>query len=428
MQVAVIGTGYVGLVSGACLADFGHTVTCLDVDETKIAKLKNGEIPIYEPGLEDVVRRNIAAGRLLFTTSYADAVPKADLVTIAVGTPSADDGSADLSYFMQAASDIAKHMNGYKVIVDKSTVPVGTADKVRELVSSIYKDEFDVVSNPEFLREGHAVGDFMKPDRIIIGSSSERASKLMLDLYASASCPKLVMSTRSAELTKYAANSFLATKISFINEIAHLSEELGADIREVSAGIGSDSRIGPKFLQAGLGWGGSCFPKDVSAIQYTAKQVGMSLPVIEAATKMNDLARSRVVDRLQKKLGSLSGKRIALLGLAFKGDTDDTRESASLALLKYLHEAGAMIRAFDPAAYIPQAEINSTFERVSDAYAAAQDAEALILATEWDEFKSLDLPRLKSVMKGNVLMDARNVLDRNDAKSAGFDYLSVGHA
>lgn len=428
MKVAVVGTGYVGLVSGACLAEFGHDVICLDVDQAKIDRLNAGQIPIYEPGLEDVVRRNNQNGRLKFTTSYADAIPVSEIVMIAVGTPSAADGSADLSYFMSAAEQIARHLNGYKVIVDKSTVPVGTAEAVRNLVSSIYKEDFDVVSNPEFLREGRAVADFMHPERIIIGTDSERASKIMLDLYATSTCPKLVMSPRSAELTKYAANAFLAVKISYINEIAHLAEELGADIEEVAAGIGSDSRIGSKFLKAGLGWGGSCFPKDVSAIKHAASLVDLPMPVVEASISMNRRARTRIADRLQKELGSLEGKRITLLGLAFKGDTDDTRESASLALLKHLHFAKADIRAYDPAAFIHEAEYHPMFERMDDPYEAAQGSHALIIATEWDAFRDLDLARLKSAMSGNLLVDARNLLDRSAAESAGFKYLSVGRA
>ncbi len=387
MNVAVIGTGYVGLVSGACLAEIGHNVTCLDVDANKIERLTRGEIPIYEPGLEDIVARNVANGRLTFTTSYADAVPGAEVILIGVGTPSSPDGSADLTYVFAAAEEIAHHLTGYAVIVDKSTVPVGTAEAVRERVASIYKGEHDVVSNPEFLREGRAVRDFLEPDRVVIGTDSERAAKRMLELYASIDSPKLVMSPRSAELTKYAANAFLATKISFINEIAHLAEALGADVEEVAAGIGSDPRIGKEFLRAGLGWGGSCFPKDVRAILHTATSVDQALPIVQAAMHVNDRARSRVAERLAEALAGLEGKRVGLLGLSFKNNTDDTRESAALTLLRHMHGAKATIRAYDPAARIHEPEHHAMFERVSDPYAAAQGAHALVLATEWDEFR-----------------------------------------
>lgn len=426
MKVAVIGTGYVGLVSGACLAEIGHTVTCVDVDPGKIERLKQGVMPIYEPGLEDVVKRNVAVGRLRFTTKYEDAVPGADVVSIAVGTPSAEDGSADLKYVFAAAIEIGKHLSEYAVVVDKSTVPVGTSEKVAESVRNIYKGEFDVVSNPETLREGRAVQDFMKPDRIIIGAATERAARVMFDLYSPVNCPKIRMSPRSAELTKYAANAFLATKISFINEIAHLAEELGADIEEIAAGIGSDPRIGSQFLKAGLGWGGSCFPKDVKAVSFTAHSVGSELPVVDAARLMNDRAKARVVTRIEKAIGNLSGKKIALLGLAFKNNTDDTRDSAAIELLKHFLKAGAQVVAYDQAAVIHDKELETKFTRAKSALEAAKEADALVIATEWDEFRDLDLSALKLAMKGNLIMDARNLLDPVKARKEGFTYLSVG--
>ncbi len=426
MNVAVIGTGYVGLVSGACLAELGHRVTCVDVDPAKIEKLRQGVMPIYESGLEELVKRNVANGRLSFTTEYEKAVPEAEFVSIAVGTPSAEDGSADLQYVFKAAEMIGKHLNGYTVVADKSTVPVGTAERVTEIIRSVYSGEFDVISNPEILREGHAVSDFLNPTRIIIGSPSERATEVALKLYTFLNCPKLVMSQRSAELTKYAANAFLATKISYINEIAHLAEVLGADIEEVASGIGSDPRIGKDFLRAGLGWGGSCFPKDVRAIRHTASGIGHDMPIVSAALAMNARAKERVVTRIEKALGDLTGKRVALLGLSFKNNTDDTRESAALDLARRFLDAGAVVCAFDPAAVIYDAELEAKIDRKTAALDALQDADALILATEWDEFRSLDLEAAKQRMKGNIIMDARNLLDPEQAKKLGFVYLSVG--
>jgi UDP-glucose 6-dehydrogenase len=358
MKVAVIGTGYVGLVSGACLAEHGHHVTCVDIDPKKIEKLRQGVMPIFEPGLEELVKRNVANGRLFFSTSYAEAVPEAEFVSIAVGTPSAEDGSADLQYVFQAAEMIGKHLSGYTVIADKSTVPVGTAERVEEIIHSVFEGEFDVISNPEILREGHAVSDFLDPTRIIIGSPSERATEAAQKLYAFLKCPKLVMSRRSAELTKYVANAFLATKISY----------------------------------------------------------------------MNARAKKRVVERIEKALGGLSGKRIALLGLSFKNNTDDTRESAALELARHFLDAGATVAAFDPVAAIYDAELESKIDRKSTALATLIDADALVLATEWDEFRSLDLEIAKEKMRGSIIMDARNLLDPELAKKMGFVYLSVGRS
>lgn len=427
MRVAVIGTGYVGLVSGACLADLGHTVICVDVDAAKVGKLRQGVMTIFEPGLEELVARNVKAGRLAFTTDYVEAIPGAEVISMAIGTPSAPDGSADMTAFFAAAEMVAQSLTGYAVIANKSTVPVGTAEKVEELVRRFYRGEFDVISNPEFLREGHAVYDFLHPARVVIGSDSHRASDVMIHLYGYLDCPKLVMDRRSAELTKYAANAFLATKISFINEIAHLAEVVGADVEQVAKGIGSDPRIGKEFLRAGLGWGGSCFPKDVRALLHLGEQHDYPLPVTRSAFEMNKLTRSRVVDRLERELETLEGRRVTLLGLAFKGNTDDTRESAAIDLIKTLLARGARVRAYDPIARLAASDLNGhELEHASDPYAAAEGAHAVILATDWEEFRALDLQRLASAMEGRVFFDARNLFHPDQARDAGFRYFGVG--
>ncbi len=427
MRVAVIGTGYVGLVSGACLADLGHQVTCVDVVPEKIEKLKNGIMPIFEPGLEEVVGRNVRAGRLRFTTEYAEAVPGADVVSLAIGTPSADDGSVDMTAFFSAVQMVAKALTGYAVIANKSTVPVGTAEKTEELVRIAYAGEFDVISNPEFLREGHAVYDFLHPSRIVIGSGSVRAADVMVRLYGHLDCPKIVMDRRSAELTKYAANAFLATKISFINEIAHLAESVGADVEQVARGIGTDPRIGKEFLHAGLGWGGSCFPKDVRAILHLGDSHNHPLPVVRAAHETNKHTRTRVVDRLERALDGLSGKHIAVLGLAFKGNTDDTRESAAIDLIRTLRDRGADIRAFDPVARLRPEDLDGhELMHTADAYAACDGAHAVLLSTNWDEFRALDLARVASLMSGDVFFDARNLLSPDAVRGQGLRYFGVG--
>jgi UDPglucose 6-dehydrogenase len=426
MRVSVIGTGYVGLVSGACLAELGHDVTCVDVVEEKIEKLKQGVIPIYEPGLEEIVIRAVKANRLRFTTSFGEAVPGADIVVMAIGTPSATDGSVDMTAFDSAIASVAQHVTAPIVIADKSTVPVGTAERVEALARSITPFEIDVVSNPEFLSEGHAVFDFLNPSRVIIGSSSPRATDVMVHLYAYLDCPKLVMDRRSAELTKYAANAFLATKISFINEIAHLAEDLGADVNNVARGIGTDPRIGKEFLRAGLGWGGSCFPKDVRAIMHLADAHAHPLPIIRAAYATNRRTRERVVDRVERALGSLAGKKVAILGLAFKGNTDDTRESASVDLVKFLRARGANVVAHDPVARLGESDAEGPLVHHACPYEAAAGAHAVIIATEWDQFRTLDLARLASAMAGDLLVDARNLYRPADAAQAGLRYLGVG--
>ncbi len=426
MRITVIGTGYVGLVSGACLAELGHQVIGLDVSQEKIESLNNGIMPIFEPGLEEVVKRNMQSGRLTFTTSYAEAIPGAELISIAVGTPSAADGSVDLQYVDASAELIGKYIQDYVVVADKSTVPVGTAERVEKIIREISGVDVDVVSNPEFLREGHAVYDFLKPARIVIGSVSERATERMLRAYDFVDCAKIVMDRRSAELTKYAANAFLATKISFINEIAALAEEVGADVENVARGIGSDPRIGKEFLRAGLGWGGSCFPKDVRAIRFMADQLGVPLPIVNAAFDMNKQARLRLVQRLERALGTLEGKNIALLGLAFKGNTDDTRESAALDLIRFLRERGATVQAHDPVAKVHAHEVGGEVPHHEDPYEAARGADAVVVATEWEQFRNLDLKKLKDMAAGDLLVDARNLFDCGRAQEHGWRHLSVG--
>jgi UDPglucose 6-dehydrogenase len=426
MRVTVIGTGYVGLVSGACLAELGHDVVCVDVVEAKIEKLKQGVMPIFEPGLEEVVGRAVRANRLTFTTSFADAVPGAEVVIMAIGTPSAADGSVDMTAFDSAVVSVARHVAGPVVLADKSTVPVGTAERVEAIARSLTSHPVDVISNPEFLREGHAVFDFLNPSRVIIGSASARATDVMVHLYGYLDCPKLVMDRRSAELTKYAANAFLATKISYINEIAHLAEDLGADIDNVARGIGSDPRIGKEFLRAGLGWGGSCFPKDVRAIIDLADKHAHPLPIVRAAYAMNRRSRERVIERIERALESLQGKKVAVLGLAFKGNTDDTRESASIDLITFLRNRGAHVVAHDPIARLLDDDAGGPIDHHDCPYAAATGAHAVVIATEWEQFRALDLARLASVMSGNLLVDARNLYRPSDVANAGLRYLGVG--
>ncbi len=427
MRIAVVGTGYVGLVSGACLAELGHDVVCLDVHAHKIALLRAGVIPIYEPGLEEIVKRNVANGRLKFTTNYAEAIPGCEVAMIAVGTPSAADGSVDMQYVESAARMIGEHLTGYAVVVDKSTVPVGTSERVAAIISGVTSQPFDVVSVPEFLREGQAVKDFlMKPSRVVIGSASDRATRIVLQMFDSLDCPKVVMDPKSAELTKYASNAFLATKIGFINEVAHLCEELGADVDQVAIGMGLDPRIGKDFLRAGLGWGGSCFPKDVKALHLLGKSMSHEMPIVSASLEMNRRARSRVIDRLAKELGDLTGKKIGILGIAFKADTDDTRDSASIELIRILKERGADMRAYDPIARMDAAQHGFEVPHAESSLQAAEGAHALVIATDWPEFRDLDLAQLKITMANPLIMDARNMLDSKKVKEHGFRYIRVG--
>ena len=437
-SIAVAGTGYVGLVSGACLADFGNSVVCVDNNEKKIAELKAGGIPIYEPGLDDVVSRNAAAGRLAFGTDLAAAVRASEVVFVAVGTPPADDGSADLRYVEAVAREVARAMDGYKVIVDKSTVPVGTARKVRawiaeELAKRGAKHEFDVVSNPEFLREGSAVQDFTHPDRVVIGAESPKARAIMKDVYRSLylnETPYIETNLETAEMIKYASNAFLAVKITFINEIANLCEKAGANVQDVARAMGRDGRIGAKFLHPGPGYGGSCFPKDTQAMARTGRDFGERLSIVETAIEANERQKERMVRKIEEGLGGLRGKTVAMLGLAFKPNTDDMREAPAIAVCEALAAAGAKIRAWDPAAMKEASwrleSIAQSLTFASDEYDALSGADALVLMTEWNQFRNLDLDRVKGLLKSPNFFDLRNVYKRSDLEERGFRYFGVG--
>jgi UDPglucose 6-dehydrogenase len=438
MKVTVIGTGYVGLVAGACLADAGNHVLCLDVNAAKVAQLNSGGLPIFEPGLEPIVRRNREAGRLVFSTDVAASVAHGELQLIAVGTPPDEDGSADLQHVLAAARAIGRHMDGYRVIATKSTVPVGTADKVRAAVAEELgrrgaRHEFSVASNPEFLKEGAAVEDFMRPDRVVLGSHDERATALLRELYAPFQRNHervLQMSVRSAELTKYAANAMLATRISFMNELANLAERLGADIEEVRQGIGSDSRIGYHFLYAGAGFGGSCFPKDVSALQRTAQEAGQPLRLLGAVHEVNEAQKHVLGDKVRARFGErLTGRRFALWGLAFKANTDDLREAASRTLIADLLAAGARVRAYDPVAGAAARRLydgEPRVEIVDGALQALEGCDALAIVTEWREFRSPDFAALKAKLGSPVIFDGRNLYDPTVVKGHGFEYFAIG--
>lgn len=433
MKIAVIGTGYVGLVTGTCFAETGNDVTCVDIDVAKVNKLNNGEITIYEPGLEKLFLRNRKENRLHFTTSLADAVKEAVIIFLALPTPPGEDGSADLRYILGVATELGKIITGYKVIVDKSTVPVGTADKVRAAIAAGYKGEFDVVSNPEFLREGVAVEDFMKPDRVVIGCSSERARKLMGDLYGPfvrQGNPVIFMDERSAELTKYAANSFLAMKISFMNEIARLCERLDADVDMVRKGIGTDDRIGKRFLFPGIGYGGSCFPKDVQALVKSATETDYDFEILQAVMKVNEAQKLHLLPGIRAYFnGQLKGKHFALWGLAFKPNTDDIREAPALYIIDALVKEGATVSVFDPEAMrnVKQ-ELGDRVQYAGSQYEALENADALIIATEWNEFRTPDFSRIASSLKNKVIFDGRNLFDLSVMRELGFYYQSVGRA
>jgi UDPglucose 6-dehydrogenase len=432
MRVAMIGSGYVGLVSGACFADFGHEVVCVDVNAQRIEDLKQGKIPIYEPGLDRLVADNAAAGRLSFTTDLAAAVADCEAVFIAVGTPSRrGDGHADLTYVAAAARDIARAIRAYTVVVTKSTVPVGTGDTVEQIIREARPDaEFSVVSNPEFLREGAAIEDFKRPDRVVVGANDERARQVMAALYRPLSlnaAPVLFTDRRTAELTKYAANAFLATKITFINEIADLCEEVGADVQLVARGIGMDKRIGSKFLNAGPGYGGSCFPKDTLALIRSAQDNGVSLRVVEAVVAVNDARKTAMARKVVKACGgSVQGKTIAVLGLTFKPNTDDMRDAPSINIIDALQRAGATVRAHDPVGIEQAKAVLHDVHYAASAYDCAQGADALVLITEWDAYRALDLARLKQRMKAPVVVDLRNVYRAEEMAKHGFDYVRVG--
>jgi len=431
MKIAVIGTGYVGLVTGTCFAETGNTVTCVDIDKNKVEKLSNGQITIYEPGLEKLFLRNQREERLRFTTNLAEGIADAKIIFLALPTPPGEDGSADLKYILGVADELGKILNDYKVIVDKSTVPVGTAEKVRQVIAKNCQCEFDVVSNPEFLREGVAVEDFMKPDRVVIGTESERARKIMGDLYAPfvrQGNPVIFMDERSAELTKYAANSFLATKISFMNEVARLCELLGADVDMVRRGIGSDDRIGKRFLFPGIGYGGSCFPKDVQALVRSASDVKYDFRILDAVINVNEKQKVYLVPRIKKYFNNnVTGKKIALWGLAFKPNTDDIREAPALYLIEELLKAGASVAAFDPEAMKNVREvIGDKISFTENQYDALNNCDALIIATEWSEFRTPDFDKMTERMKSKVIFDGRNVFDLSQMKDLGFYYESIG--
>ncbi|MFN4228317.1 UDP-glucose dehydrogenase family protein [Parvibaculum sp.] len=434
MKVAMIGTGYVGLVSGTCFAEFGHDVVCVDKDASKIERLEKGEIPIFEPGLDALVESNVDAGRLSFSTNLATAIKGAEAIFIAVGTPSRrGDGHADLTYVFAAAEEIADNLDGYAVVVTKSTVPVGTGDRVEALIRERRPGlDFDVASNPEFLREGAAIEDFMRPDRVVVGTDSGRARDIMKRLYRPLflnETPVLFTSRRTSELTKYAANAFLATKITFINEMADLCEATGADVQDVARGIGLDGRIGKKFLHAGPGYGGSCFPKDTKALAQTASEFGASVSIVDAVIKANDARKKRMADRIVSALGgSVSGKRIAILGVTFKPNTDDMRDAPSLDIIPALQKAGASIAAFDPEGMHEAERLMPDVAWAEDAYAPMEGADALVILTEWNEFRALDLKRIKSLLLRPIVIDLRNIYPPEEMANAGLSYYSVGRA
>ena len=431
MRIAMIGTGYVGLVSGACFADFGHSVRCIDKDSSKIEGLNAGRMPIWEPGLEAIVRANSERGRLTFTTSLPEGVEDAEAVFIAVGTPARrGDGHADLTYVFEAVRELAKVIRPGTVVVTKSTVPVGTGDRIEEILREEGVTDVSVASNPEFLREGAAIADFKHPDRIVVGAEDERAQEVLKEIYRPLflnRAPILFTGRRTAELTKYAANAFLAVKISFINEIADLCEAVDADVQDVARGIGLDNRIGPKFLHAGPGFGGSCFPKDTLALLQTADKFGVKQRIVRTTVEVNDDRKAGMIERVERAVGGdLDGKRVAVLGLAFKPNTDDMREAPSIPLINALIERGAAVSAYDPVAREQAEKIFDGIEFAADAYAAAADSDALVIVTEWDEFRALDLDKIAGILRGKVLVDLRNVYDRGEAEEAGLAYYGVG--
>jgi len=431
MNIAVIGSGYVGLITGACFAEFSLNVTCVDVDEKKIKSLRKGVVPFYEPGLEELLRRNISAGRLHFTSNIADAVEASLVIFIAVGTPPRGDGSADMKYVEGVAKEIANHINSYKVIVTKSTVPVGTGERVRKIISRHLKEhiDFDVVSNPEFLREGAGIEDFMRPNRVVIGTSSDQATAIMKDLYRPLyliETPIIITDVKTAELIKYASNAFLATKISFINEIANLCENVGADVQLVAKSMGLDRRIGPKFLHAGPGFGGSCFPKDTRALLQIGKANKVKLGVISAVVKANEFQMEKAAKKIINAVGKLKGKSICMLGLSFKPNTNDIREAPALSIIDKLLKEGAKIRAFDPVAMKDAKQVLPKITYCKDAYDAARGAEAVVIVTEWNQFRNLDLNKIKKALKGNLFFDLRNIYDADRLVKMGFKYFSTG--
>jgi UDPglucose 6-dehydrogenase len=430
MKIAIVGTGYVGLVAGACFAENGNDVTCVDKDAAKVRLLRRGRMPIYEPGLEEMVQRNTAEGRLVFTTVLNKAVRQSSIIFIAVGTPQGEDGSADLQHVLAVARDVGRAMNEYKVIVDKSTVPVGTAARVRELIGRETTHPFSVVSNPEFLKQGAAIEDFLKPDRVVIGAEDTRAAEIMRELYAPftrTGAPVMVMDCASAELSKYAANALLATRISFMNEVANVCEAFGANIDEVRKAIGSDRRIGSSFLFAGVGYGGSCFPKDVKAILKFAADKGYDFETLRAVENVNQRQKGRLVAKMQTHFGNLSGKTIALWGLAFKPRTDDMREAPAITIVERLLAAGARVQAYDPeAGKVARGLFGTRIQLADKSYEALKGADALAVVTEWNEFREPDFPRMRKLMRSPVIFDGRNIYNPEQMQAHGFSYFSIG--
>lgn len=431
MNICIVGTGYVGLVTGACLAEFGMNLICVDNDHQKIDLLKQGKIPIYEPGLDQLVAKEVREGRLRFSSSIEEGIQSSLVIFIAVGTPPREDGSADLRFVEEVAKEIAHWMDGYKVVVMKSTVPVGTARWLKQLIQQELSKPipFDIVSNPEFLREGSAINDFMRPDRVVIGAESEQAMAIMKDIYSALyliETPFILTSLESAEMIKYATNSFLATKVTFINEIANLCEKVGADVHHVAKAMGLDGRIGKKFLHPGPGYGGSCFPKDTRALSWLAREKGYTFRILDSVIQANELQKQRMVEKIREMVGDLKGKIIGVLGLSFKPNTNDVRESASIAIIQRLLEMGATVRAFDPAAMEEAKKMLPEVTYGKDAYEVADGAHGLVLATEWNQFRRLDLPRLKTLLKEPVFIDLRNVYDPDHLRRLGFRYCGVG--
>jgi UDPglucose 6-dehydrogenase len=431
MNICVVGSGYVGLVTGVCLADFGMHVVGVDKDHAKVEALSRGKVPIYEPGLETLVQKNMEEGRLRFTTDLGPAIEEAQAVFIAVGTPPKLDGSADLTFIREVAASIAQHLNGYKIIVTKSTVPIGTGRMIEAIVreGAGSRHKFAVVSNPEFLREGSAIEDFMHPDRVVIGTKDPRAAELMKDVYsplAAADVPFIVTDVETAELIKYASNGFLATKISFINEVAQICEAWGANVEVVSKGMGLDNRIGPKFLSAGPGYGGSCFPKDTRAVAQIARDQGLKFRIIEAVLEVNEVTQKRMITKIENALGEIAGKTIAVLGLSFKPNTDDMRESPALPIVQGLLDRGATVRAFDPEAMEGCKPQFPTVVYCENAYETAEGADALVIVTEWNQFRKLELDRLLELLRQPVVIDLRNLYDPEKMAAAGFHYISIG--
>lgn len=426
MKICVIGTGYVGLVTGVCMADLGNDVTCVDIDVKKIANLKKNILPIYEPGLEELVKRNKA--RITFTTDLKIGVKKSDIIFIAVGTPPKENGEADLSYVKSAAKTIGKNINGYKIIVDKSTVPVGMGDLVESIIedNSKNKHKFDVVSSPEFLKEGSAIYDFMNPDRVVIGAKNRQAAETVAQIFKPLNTKVVITDLRSAEMIKYASNSFLATKISFINEIANICEKVGADVETVASGMGLDRRIGRLFLNAGAGFGGSCFPKDVSALVNIARKEDYEPLILNSVVEVNRLQKKHLLNKIKRMLGTIEGRQIGILGIAFKPNTDDIREAVAIEIMSALLEKGCRIKAFDPVAMPNAKKELKGVNYVKDAYAAASGVECLVVMTEWNEFKELDLKKIKSLMKKHIIVDGRNIYDPAKMKKLGFEYTGIG--